>query len=42
MTRLSLIFGKQDRTWVITGLPALTDSTKVFTNVARGAINYRF
>jgi outer membrane immunogenic protein len=39
---LYLDFGRHDRTWTITGLPVINDSTKVFTNVARGAINYRF
>jgi len=39
---LYLDFGKHDGTWGITGLPPVGDSTKVFTNVARGALNYRF
>jgi outer membrane immunogenic protein len=39
---LFLDFGKHDRTWAITGLPPINDSNKVFMNVARGALNYRF
>jgi outer membrane immunogenic protein len=39
---LYLDFGTHDRSWVLTGLPTLTDSTKVFTNVARAGLNYKF
>jgi outer membrane immunogenic protein len=39
---LYLDFGKHDGTWTITGLPPIGDTTKLFTNVARGALNYRF
>jgi outer membrane immunogenic protein len=39
---LYLDLGTHDGTWTITGLPPLHDSTKVFTNVARGGLNYKF
>jgi outer membrane immunogenic protein len=39
---LYLDFGTSDRTWTFDGLPPLTDSTRLFTNVVRGGVNYRF
>lgn len=39
---LYLDFGSRDGSWTLTGLPVITDSTHLTTNIARGGVNYRF
>jgi outer membrane immunogenic protein len=39
---LYMDFGSRDNSWVFTGLPTITDSTRLHTNIVRGGVNYRF
>jgi len=39
---LYMDFGKQDGSWTLTGLPTITDSTRLQSNIVRGGVNYRF
>ena len=39
---LYMDFGKVDQTFALTGLPAITDSVKLQSNIVRGGLNYRF
>ena len=39
---LYLDFGSQNRTWRFTGLPAITERSKVQENLVRAGVNYRF
>jgi opacity protein-like surface antigen len=39
---LYLNFGKVTTTWVLTGLPPITDSARFDMNVVRAGVNYRF
>jgi opacity protein-like surface antigen len=39
---LYLDFGSHDGSWTLTGLPTITDSTRLQSNVVRGGVNYRF
>jgi hypothetical protein len=35
-------FGTRDGSWTLTGLPVITDSTHLQSNIVRGGVNYRF
>jgi outer membrane immunogenic protein len=39
---LYMDFGKRDGSWTLTGLPTITDSTRLQSNIVRGGVNYRF
>jgi len=39
---LYLDFGTHNGEWMLTGLPTITDSTRLQSNVVRGGVNYRF
>jgi outer membrane immunogenic protein len=39
---LYLDFGSHSRTWTITGLPALTERSRISENLVRAGVNYRF
>ena len=39
---LYLNFGKVSTTWVLPGLPAITDNARFDMNVVRAGVNYRF
>jgi len=39
---LFMDFGTRDGSWMLTGLPTITDSTHLQSNIVRGGVNYRF
>ena len=39
---LYMDFGSRDGSWTFPGLPVITDSTNLTSNVVRGGVNYRF
>lgn len=39
---LYMDFGKHEGSWTLTGLPVITDSTRLQSNIVRGGVNYRF
>jgi outer membrane immunogenic protein len=39
---LYLDFGSHGGTWTLTGLPTITDDTRLQANIVRGGLNYRF
>jgi outer membrane immunogenic protein len=39
---LHMDFGSKDASWTLTGLPTITDSTKLTSDIVRGGLNYRF
>jgi len=39
---LYMDFRRRDGSWTLTGLPTITDSTRLQTNIVRGGVNYRF
>jgi outer membrane immunogenic protein len=39
---LYMDFGTHDGSWTLTGLPTITDSTRLQSNIVRGGVNYRF
>jgi opacity protein-like surface antigen len=39
---LYLDYGKVSTTWVLPGLPALTDDARFTMNVVRAGVNFRF
>ena len=39
---LYMDFGSRDQTFALTGLPVITDSVKLYGNIVRGGVNYRF
>ena len=39
---LYMDFGTRDGSWTLTGLPTITDSTRLQSNIVRGGVNYRF
>jgi outer membrane immunogenic protein len=39
---LYMDFGTRDGSWTLTGLPVITDSTRLQSNIVRGGVNYRF
>jgi outer membrane immunogenic protein len=39
---LYMDFGTRDSSWTFTGLPTITDSTRLHSNIVRGGVNYRF
>jgi outer membrane immunogenic protein len=39
---LYMDFGSRDSSWIFTGLPTITDSTRLHSNIVRGGVNYRF
>ena len=39
---LYMDFGSRDSSWIFTGLPTITDSTRLQSNIVRGGVNYRF
>jgi outer membrane immunogenic protein len=39
---LYMDFGKHEGSWTLTGLPVITDSTRLQSNIVRGGLNYRF
>jgi outer membrane immunogenic protein len=39
---LYLDFGSKDNNWALLGLPILTDSARLQSNIVRGGVNYRF
>jgi outer membrane immunogenic protein len=39
---LYMDFGSRDSSWTFTGLPTITDSTRLQSNIVRGGVNYRF
>ena len=38
---LYMDFGSRDSSWTFTGLPTITDSTRLQSNIVRGGLNYR-
>jgi outer membrane immunogenic protein len=39
---LFMDFGKHNGSWSLTGLPTITDSTRLQSNIVRAGVNYRF
>ncbi len=39
---LYMDFGSHNGSWTLTGLPTITDSTQLQSNIVRGGVNYRF
>jgi outer membrane immunogenic protein len=39
---LFMDFGKHEGSWTLTGLPVITDSMRLQSNIVRGGVNYRF
>jgi len=39
---LYMDFGSHNGSWTLTGLPVITDSTQLQSNIVRGGLNYRF